>query len=60
MADIKITGVETGPPPPKAFQPTFFKGKDEKVLASDNRLKSAYITKSLLDGVTLSKDLKLY
>lgn len=61
FGEVQITREGIIPPPPSnTFKPTFMKGKNEVVLASDCGLKNEHIAKSLLDGITLEEDLKLY
>lgn len=60
--DVEITDVGSGPPPPavKVFHPLLFKGKDELVLVTNNGIKNEKVATSLLDGIALAEDLKLY
>lgn len=60
--DLKIRGEGNIWPPPleNNFQPIFTKGPDELVKVTDYILKNENVAKSLLNGIALDEDLKLY
>lgn len=61
--DVAIAREASGSPPappPDTLQLTLQKGKNNLVLASDSGLKNDQVVKSLRDGTTLAKDLKLF
>lgn len=52
----------SSPPLPiiEVFYSSFFKGKDELILMTGSGIKNKKVASSLLDGIILAKDLKLY
>lgn len=60
--DVEIIDVGSGPLPPtiEVLYLSFFKGKDDLVLVTDSGIKNEKVAISLLDGIAIAEDLKLY